>query len=329
MHVLVTGATGFVGGRLVPALVDAGHEVSVLVRDADRYSGPGAAESPTAAAGDAPVCVYEGDLLDTERLGSVLADVDAVYYLVHSMGGGAGFEARDRQLARAVEGAASAAGVERMIYLGGLGAEGDHLSEHLRSRREVETLLSAGEYDLTVLRAAVIVGAESASFRMIRQLATRLPVMVTPRWIDTECQPIAVDDVIAYLVGVLDVPETAGETYEIGGPEVLTYREMLCETARVFEGRAPLIVSVPVLSPRLSAYWIDLVTDVPASVAHPLIEGLVNPVVVTDRSIEPLVDVEPTAFATALQRALAEETGAAPLEPGDGLESGAGVAEGR
>ena len=323
MQVLVTGATGFVGGRLVPALVDAGHEVSVLVRDADRYDRP-------AVDGEPAVRVFEGDLLEPATLEPALEGVDAAYYLVHAMGAGEGFERRDRRMARGFERVASAAGVERVIYLGGLGAEGDRLSEHLRSRREVEQLLAAGTYALTVLRAAVIVGAGSASFRMIRQLATRLPVMVTPKWIDTECQPIAIDDVVAYLVGVLDAPETAGGVYEVGGPEVLTYREMLAETARIFEGREPLIVPVPVLSPRLSAYWIDLVTDVPASVAHPLIEGLVNPVVVTDRRIEAHVDVEPTPFARALERALAAERhGESPLtversrnSRGTGTESG-------
>jgi len=323
MHVLVTGATGFVGSRLVPALVDAGHEVSVLVRDADRYDRP-------TADGEPPVRVFEGDLLEPATLGPALERTDAAYYLVHAMGAGEGFERRDRRMARGFERVASAAGVERVIYLGGLGAEGDRLSEHLKSRREVETLLAAGTYSLTVLRAAVIVGAGSASFRMIRQLATRLPVMVTPKWIDTECQPIAIDDVVVYLVGVLDAPETAGGVYEIGGPEVLTYRKMLAETARTYEGREPLIVPIPVLSPRLSAYWIDLVTDVPASVAHPLIEGLVNPVVVTDRRIEAHVDVEPTPFAHALERALAAERdeGAAVAADGSGEPGGVDTGSG-
>ena len=309
MHTLVTGATGFVGSRLVPALSEAGHDVSVLVRDATSYDAP------------AGVTVFEGDLLEPASLEDALENADTVYYLVHSMGSGAGFEYRDRQAARGFERAATGAGLERVIYLSGLGDDRDGLSEHLQSRREVETLLAAGTYDLTVLRAAVIVGDGSASFRMIRQLATRLPVMVTPRWVHTECQPIAVADVIAYLVGVLEAPETAGETYEIGGPEVLTYREMLEETARKLGGRDPVVLPVPFLTPRLSAYWVDLVTDVPASVAHPLIDGMGNRVVVTDPAIWDVLDVELTPFPVAVERALEAER----RDGIDGLESAPSV----
>jgi uncharacterized protein YbjT (DUF2867 family) len=300
MHVLVTGATGFVGGRLVPALLDAGHEITVLVRDAGRYDGPPG------------VRVVVGDLLERESIDAAL-DVDAAYYLVHSMTARDDFAARDRQAARNFADAASAAGVDRVIYLGGLGEERDHLSPHLRSRREVERVLAAGAYDLTTLRAAIIVGPGSAGFEMVVQLASRLPVMVTPRWVRTPCQPVGVDDVIAYLVGVLDGPETAGETYEIGGPEVLTYAEMLRRTGRHL-GHEPMLVAVPVLTPRLSAYWVGLMTDVPWSVARPLIEGLKNPVVVHDDRLARLVDVDPTPFDEAIRRALTEraatETGA-------------------
>ncbi|MFC4990020.1 MULTISPECIES: NAD(P)H-binding protein [Saliphagus] len=294
MRVLVTGATGFVGSRLVPELIDAGHDVSVLVRDAADYDPPSG------------VRVFEGDVLEPGSFETALENCEAVYYLIHSMGGGGDFAERDRRAARNVSRAASAAGVDRVIYLSGLGGDGE-LSEHLRSRREVEYVLGEGEFDLTALRAAVVIGAESASFRMIRQLADRLPLMVTPEWVRTECQPIAVRDVVSYLVGVLDAPETAGGTYQVGGPEVLTYREMLEETARVLHGRTPLIVPVPVLTPTLSAYWVDLVTDVPADVAHPLIDGLGNRVVVTDDSIEELVPVELTTFEDAVRRAIDEE----------------------
>ncbi len=308
MRTLVTGATGFVGSQLVPELCATGHDVSVLVRDAERYE-------PSAG-----VTVFEGDLLEPGSFEDALEGIDVAYYLVHSMGSGAGFEERDRRAAHNFERAASAAGVDRIVYLSGLGDDSDRLSEHLRSRREVEAILADGTAELTVLRAAIVVGDGSASFQMIRQLVKRLPVMVTPRWVQTPCQPIAVDDVIAYLVGILDVPETAGETYEIGGPNVLTYREMLVTTARVFEGRAPTIVPVPVLSPRLSAYWVDLVTDVPASVAHPLIEGLENPVVVTDPRIERLVPVELTPFETAVRRVREERSTAAAEGGVDELE---------
>jgi uncharacterized protein YbjT (DUF2867 family) len=238
------------------------------------------------------------------------------------MQSGSDFEERDRRAARYFARAASAAGVKRVVYLGGLGEERDRLSPHLQSRREVEYILGDGDYDLTTLRAAIIVGDGSASFEVIRQLAGRLPVMLTPRWVDTECQPIYVEDVVAYLVGVLDVPETADETYEIGGPDVLTYGEVLRRVGEHLGNRTHL-VSVPVLTPRLSSYWVSLVTDVPASVARPLIEGLKNPVVVRDDSIKRHVDVALTPFDEAVERALGEreaseeELPVSPVETGD------------
>jgi uncharacterized protein YbjT (DUF2867 family) len=293
MRVLVTGASGFIGRHLVPALVEAGHEVRVLVRDPADYDAP------------AGVTVFAGDLLDPGSFDAALAGVEAAYYLVHSMGAGRDFAERDRRAAHNFALAASAAGVSRVIYLGGLGEEDDRLSPHLRSRREVEAVLAEGAYDLTTLRAGVIIGAGSASFDLVRQLASRLPVMVTPRWVRTECQPIAIADVVAYLVGVLDVEATRADTFEIGGPEVLTYETVVRRTARELTGHEPLIVGVPVLSPGLSTLWVDLVTDVPRSVAHPLIHGLRNPVVVHDHRLEGLVPVEHTPFDVAVTRALA------------------------
>ncbi len=295
MRVLVTGATGFVGGRLVPALVDADHDVRALVRDAGGYDAPNG------------VAVCEGDVLDPGSFEDCLEGVEAAYYLIHSMRAGEDFAERDRRAATNFRDAADAAGVERVVYLGGLGEEGEELSHHLESRREVEAVLAAGEYDLTTLRAAVVIGDGSASFDMIRQLASRLPVMVTPRWVRNECQPIAVDDVLAYLVGVLSVPETAGETFEVGGPDVLTYEEILRTTARIMGRREPLVLSVPVLTPQLSSYWVGLMTDVDFHVARPLIDGLKNPVVVSDDAITDLVDVELTPYDEAVQRALAVE----------------------
>ena len=293
MRVLVTGATGFVGSSLVPALRDAGHDVVALTRDAGTYDRPTGVE------------VLEGDLLDPDSL-SFPDGIDAAYYLVHSLETGAAFAERDRRAAENFVDAAGATGIDRVVYLGGLGEAGDDLSEHLRSRQEVENVLANGEFDLTTLRAAIIVGEGSASFRMVRQLVDRLPVMIAPRWLYTECQPIAIEDVVAYLVGVLERLETAGETYEIGGPEVLTYHEMLQRTARIL-GKRRYIVPVPVLTPRLSSYWVEFVTDVPTAISRPLILGLKNPVVVTDDSIEDVIAVEKTPFETAVRRAFGSE----------------------
>ena len=293
MDILVTGATGFVGSRLVPALVAAGHTVRTLVRDADDYDEP------------EDVAVFEGDLLDAGSFDDALDGVDAAYYLVHSMQAGEDFEQRDRTAARNFVAAADAAGVDRVVYLGGLGEEGETLSHHLQSRREVESLLSEGEFALTTLRAAIIIGHGSASFEMVRQLASRLPLMVTPRWVQNDCQPIAIDDVLAYLVGVIETPATAGTTYEIGGPDILTYGQIIKQTAGVMGRLRPVIIPVPVLTPRLSSYWVGLVTDVDSRVARPLIDGLRNAVVVRDDSIREHVDVELTPFETAVERALA------------------------
>lgn len=300
MHILVTGASGFVGHRLVAALLEqTTHDVTVLVRDERAYDRPDG------------VTVIEGDVLEPGSFEASLDGVDVAYYLIHAMDGRGDFVERDGRAARNFERAASAADVDRIVYLSGLGSDTDALSPHLASRRAVESTLAAGTAAVTVLRAAIIVGAESASFRMIRQLATRLPVMITPQWVHVACQPIAIDDVIAYLLAVLDRPETAGQIYEIGGPEVLTYKELLVTTASVAIGRKPRIIPVPVLSPRLSAYWVDLVTDVPSQLAHPLIEGVRNPVVVTDDRLQELVGLDRTPFETAVRRAIAVADGVA------------------
>jgi uncharacterized protein YbjT (DUF2867 family) len=291
MRVLVTGATGFVGQRLVPALLDADHDVGVLTRNADNFDGP------------ADVTVIEGDLIDPETYQDTLSNYEVVYYLVHSLPTGDDFAERDRRMAHNFAHAASDA-VRRVIYLGGLGDSDDNLSEHLQSRREVELVLSSGEYALTALRAAVIIGEGNTSFEIIRQMTERLPPVATvpfPARARTDCQPIAIDDVIAYLVGVLTVPETAGETFDIGGPEVLTYPDFVQRTASA-AGRS--VTFVPAVVPStVMAEWVDLLTDVPAEVAQPLLRGMSTRVVVSETRIHDLVPVDLTPIDTAIEQA--------------------------
>jgi uncharacterized protein YbjT (DUF2867 family) len=305
MRVLVTGATGFVGGELIPALVAGDHDVVALVRNREDYPGN-------------EVEVHEGDLLEPGSLDGAFDDVDVAYYLVHSMRAGEEFAERDRRAAGNFVAAADAAGVDRVVYLGGLGEDGEGVSERLESRRAVETVLRDGELEVTTLRAALIVGADSSSFQMVQQLVGRLPVTVTPKWVNAPCQPIAVSDVVGYLTGVLSRPQTAGETYDIGGPDVLTYREMLERTADAM-GKRLRALPVPVLTPRISAYWVNLVTDVPEAVARPLIDGLQNPVVVEDDRLADEIDVALTPFDSAVRRALSRS---APGSNGSPLQGG-------
>lgn len=293
MHILLTGATGFVGSNLLPALLERGHDVRALTRDAEK----GRAQL------DSRVEVVEGDILAPESLDGVFEDIDLAYYLIHSLYIGEEYEERDRMAAQNFADQASEAGVDRVIYLGGLGETGEGLSKHLRSRREVEEVLRTGDYELTSFRAAIIVGAGSASFEMVRQMVSRLPVMITPKWVRTPSQPIAIRDVVEYLCEAAERPETAGETLEIGGPEVLSYQQMMERTAAAL-GRRLTIFPVPVLTVKLSAYWIDLVTDTPRAISRPLIEGLKNPVVVTDDRAQKLIPIELTPFDEALERAI-------------------------
>ncbi|HQR30594.1 MAG TPA: NAD(P)H-binding protein, partial [Anaeromyxobacteraceae bacterium] len=292
--VLVTGATGYVGGRLVPRLLESGRPVRVLARDPARLAG-----RPWIGR----VEVVRGDVHDPVSLAPALAGVDVAYYLVHSMADHDAFATRDRDAARAFGEAARAAGVRRIVYLGGLGAADDGLSDHLRSRQETGDALRAAGVPVTELRAAVIVGSGSISFEMIRWLVERLPVMICPRWVYQRIQPIAIHDVLSYLVAAPDVPEAAGRVVEIGGSDVLTYREMMLVYAER-RGLRRRLVPVPVLTPRLSSHWVRWMTPVPASVARPLVEGLRNEVIVRDDSALRLFpSIRPLSYREALDRA--------------------------
>lgn len=289
---MISGSTGFIGRLLTLRLLDQGCDVRCMVRRA-------------ATGMPAAVETVQGDMLQPLTLGPVLEGVDTAYYLVHAMSGGrAGFERRDREAAENFVAAADKAGVRRVIYLGGLGETGDDLSEHLKSRLEVAEILKKGAFATTFLRAAIILGAGGASFEMVRSLVNRLPVMITPRWVTTRCQPIAVNDVIAYLAGCLFDERTAGRTFDIGGPEVLTYKEMMERFGRI-EGRNLLILPVPVLTPKLSSYWVGLITPVSPSVSMPLIEGLKNEVVCRENAIRDILPIRLTPYDEAVRTALA------------------------
>ncbi len=293
---LVLGASGYVGSHLVPALVAQGHEVRAAGRRRETLE----------AREWAGVEVVRAGALAPETLGDALEGVDLVYYLVHSMASGDDFPERDRRAAENVRRAAEAAGVGRIVYLGGL-QPGGVASAHLASRRETGEALRAGGVNVTEVRAGIVVGAGSAAFEVIRDLVYHLPVMVTPRWVRSRTQPIALDDLIAYLVRLPDHEAAGDHTYDVGGPEVVRYEDLLTRFAQVV-GRRLLIVPVSVLSPRLSSYWLDLVTAVPSSVARPLIDGLRHDLVVEpDADLHQHIPLELHTYEEAVRAALEAE----------------------
>jgi len=293
--VLVTGVTGYVGGRLVPRLLSVGYQVRVLVRDPQRLQGrPWLSQ----------VEVFKGDVFQADTLGPAMEGVDAAYYLIHSMGSSVDFQQRDIIAAQNFGAAAKSARIKRIIYLGGLGDPQADLSPHLRSRHETGSALREAGVPVTEFRAAVIVGSGSLSFEMIRYLTERVPIMVCPKWVFTRIQPISIEDVLDYLTAALETSESAGQIIEIGGSDVVTYGEMMLGYARV-RGLKRYLLPVPVLTPRLSSYWVHWVTPVPASIAQPLIEGLRNEVVVHSSNAQDLFpQIHPVDYLTAVKRSL-------------------------
>jgi uncharacterized protein YbjT (DUF2867 family) len=290
VKVLVAGASGFIGRRLCPALDEAGYDVAAMTRNPAAYAGAGRA--------------VQADVHHPGTLDAAMAGCQAAYYLVHSLSD-ADFERKDAAAARAFGQAAARAGLQRIIYLGGLGDDKDALSAHLRSRRDVEKLLGSAGVPVTVIRAGIIVGHGGISWELTRQLVEHLPVMITPRWVATRTQPIAVDDVVRYLLGVLVRPEAEGRVFEAGGPEVLQYATMLLRVAAI-QGRPLLILPVPLLTPGLSSLWLDLVTDVDTATGRALVDSMTNEVLVRDDSIRALIPFDPMPYDDAVRKALAE-----------------------
>lgn len=299
-RIAIAGATGYIGGRLAPRLLDSGYSIRCLVRSPGKLQGRDWSE-------DSRVEIRQTDLSDAVSVERNLDGCDAAFYLVHSMiSAGAEYAERDSHLAAVFAIGARKAGVKRIIYLGGLGETGPGLSEHLRSRRVVEHALGSTGVPVTVLRAAMIIGSGSASFEILRYLVERLPIMITPKWVSTPCQPIAVGNVIGYLAGTLSRPETAGGVFDIGGPDVLCYRDIMQVMAEELGLKKRWIIPVPVLTPRLSSYWIHLITPLSHEIAKPLAEGLKNPVVCREGRITKLIPQQLLTVREAIRAAVSQ-----------------------
>lgn len=297
-RIAIAGATGYIGGRLAPRLIEENYQVRCLVRSAGKLTGRDWASRPG-------VEIYPVDVQDVAALTGALQGCKTAFYLIHSMtSAGDQYASQDLHLATQFAKAAKDAGCERIIYLGGLGETGPNLSEHLASRREVEVALASSGVPVTVLRAAMIIGSGSASFEILRYLVERLPVMITPKWVSTKCQPIAVRNVIGYLTGVLASPETIGNTYDIGGPEILTYRQIMNIMAEELKLPPRWIIPFPFFTPRLSSYWIHFVTPLSNDIGKPLAEGLKNPVICRESRITQLIPQHLLTVQDAIRAAL-------------------------
>ena len=314
-RVLLTGATGYVGGRLLAELERRGVSVRCLARRPEALRSRAASSTEIAA----------GDALDAPAVRRALDGVTVVYYLIHSMGG-EDFAARDREAARILGQAACEAGVRRIIYLGGLGESGGGLSEHLRSRQETGEILRKSGVPVLELRASIVLGSGSLSFEMIRALVERLPVMICPRWVAVEAQPIAVEDLIAYLTAALDLPAGAERIYEIGGPDRVTYGDLMREYARQ-RGLKRLLIPVPLLTPRLSSLWLGLVTPLYARVGRKLVDSLRNPTIIRDPAALTAFPVKARGVREAIARALVNEDEAFARTRWSDAESSSGLSE--
>jgi uncharacterized protein YbjT (DUF2867 family) len=295
-RVLIAGATGYVGSRLAPRLRNAGYAVRCIARNTEKLINRNWTD----------IDIVQGDLNDRQSLRAAMKDMDIAVYLVHAMSSDGDFAAKDLHYAENFARVAAESKIKRIIYLGGVGSSDQKLSHHLESRQNVGRELGRTGIPVTELRASIIIGSGSASFEIIRDLVKKLPVMITPRWVKSLCQPIAIRIVLDYLLGVIEKPETAGQIFDIGGKEVLSYADMMRQVAEVMNKKI-YIISLPVLTPRLSAYWLNLVTTVPMSIAFPLIDGLRNDTVCQNQTIDRYVKVDKRPFREAVQMALYRE----------------------
>lgn len=297
--ILVLGSTGYVGSRLVARLITEGYKVHAGWRTRSKLEEQPWKDHPK-------VQPVEVDVLDTEQLKQSMQDCDAVYYLIHSMYSGKGFEKLDKRAAKNTVSVADELSVKRIIYLGGLGEEGDRLSRHLRSRKEVGKILRKGMTPVTTLQAAMIIGPGSASFEIMRYLVNRLPVMITPKWVRAKTQPISIEDTIEYLVGCFKKSETVGESFDIGGSEITTYQELMT----IYAEEAGLVkrieVPIPLLTPNLSSYWVELVTPIQATIARPLIGSLSQETVCREHRIREIIPLKLLSIRESIQRTLTE-----------------------
>ncbi|AWV97135.1 SDR family oxidoreductase [Arcticibacterium luteifluviistationis] len=296
MKILLTGSTGYIGKRLLPVLIDAGHEVVCCVRDTKRFNPPESLRKS--------ISVLKLDLLDTDSLKNIPEDIDGAYYLVHSMSASEDYQSLEEQSAINFRNALKRTQVKHVVYLGGI-VNDTQLSKHLSSRKNVETELSKGDYYFTALRAGIIIGSGSASFEIIRDLVEKLPIMITPKWLNTKCQPIGISDVIAFLSKTIFHPETFNQNFDIGGPDVLTYKNMLLDFGKTRNLKRKIFV-VPVMTPKLSSYWLYFVTSTSYKLATSLVNSMKVEVVCRDRHLASILGIRPLTYKEALERAFSK-----------------------